>query len=142
MGYGTKPDFDAYFASQGYPYGGNFGSTNTPSLPYNNYEVKDVPFGSYHRGCYSLGYTGATGYGRHGPHVGSLVGPDDFSRTLGAPGAHHPYPGHAFAHHPVPVPDDGVSAGPYGYPHVAYPGHRSYAHGPGYFAPAAAADKM
>merc|ERR1711988_1101743 len=138
-GYGTKPDFDAYFANHGYPYGANFGSTNTPSLPYPNYETNDVPFGSYHRGIYSLGYTGSTAYGRHGPHYGTVVGPDDYSKTVGSTIPH--YPGHSFG---LPAPPPPTAApytrGPYGYPHVAYPGYHGVAYGPGYFAhPAAAA---
>merc|ERR1712146_868722 len=82
-GYGTKPDFDAYFAKHGYPYGAHFGSHNTPSLPYPEYETREVPFGSYHRSCYPPGYSSANTYGPYGPHHGAVVGPDDFSQFVG-----------------------------------------------------------
>merc|ERR1712232_1514394 len=132
-GHGTKPDFDAYFAAQGYPYGGNFGAANTPNLAYPNYETNDVPNGTYHRGAYKVGYNAGTAYGRHGPHYGTVVGPDDYSQTIGAAAPYYAgaYRGaHPIATHPIAR---GLSHGPYGHPHVQHPGYHGYAYGPGYF---------
>merc|ERR1711959_404545 len=106
-GYGTKPDFDAYFAKHGYAYGSAFGPSNTPSLPYPNYETRDVPHGSYHRpGCYSLGYGAGTTYGRHGPHFGAVVSPESFPV----------HPGYASLQH----------WGPRHYHHYGMTGHPGY----------------
>merc|ERR1712086_694905 len=134
-GYGTKPDFDNYFAKHGYHYGANFGSHNTPSLPYPNYETKDVPFGSYHRGVYGLGYNANTAYGPYGPHHGAVVGPDDFSQFVGG---YYPHPHGALA---AGSHTHGYSHGPYGHPHHQYSGYHNYPVGPGYFAPAPAETK-
>merc|ERR1711934_626165 len=137
-GYGTKPDFDAYFANHGYAYGSNFGAHNTPSLPYPNYETKDVPFGTYHRGCYSLGYSSANTYGPYGPHHGAVVGPESYSQSVGAYYAGHPGFG------PAPLASTGpyvLSHGPYGHPHAAYAGYHGYHTGPGYFTTPAPAKK-
>merc|ERR1712216_584503 len=94
-GHGTKPDFDAYFAQHGYPYGGFFTPHNTPSLPYNNYGTTDAPFGSYHRPTYACGYNASHAYGRYGPHYGHVVSPEDFSHHLGGHiGGHLGYAGY------------------------------------------------
>merc|ERR1711918_34742 len=109
------PDFDAYFAKHGYPYGAQFGQHNTPSLPYPEYETRDVPYGSYHRSCSPLGYSGSNTYGPYGPHHGAVVGPDDFSRFVG--GFVH-YPGTvAGTVGPTPFMH---SRGPHGHLHAAY----------------------
>merc|ERR1711934_349943 len=119
-GYGTKHDFDRYFAQHGYPYGSHFGPSNTPSLPYPNYETADVAYGAYHRPTYAYGYGPTTAYSRHGPHYGQVVGPDDYSQSTGGYaarpwdgpndprhfGAHHYYGhyGHPGPFAPAPAP--------------------------------------
>jgi len=135
-GYGTKPDFDQYFANHGYAYGTNFGAHNTPSLPYPNYETADVAFGTYHRPCYSVGYSAANSYGPYGPHHGAVVGPETYTQKVGGfYGGYHGAAGYGPAALGAPGPHV-PSHGPSGHPHVQYGGYRAYGAAGPYFSPA------